>query len=157
MFVACVAVTPLWFVLRIWRLARTTDWIWTSEDSRNMYVDATKTLITASGIAVALLASSVSSGKTVNSIVSVSAKVAVVCLIVCVVLSFVVNLALIRLHEEAKGRNIDKLRTAGTLTTPITEGKLNVGELLFILVPSGIALSCFLVGFVFLGRIVFHI
>jgi predicted permease len=152
-----VAVTPFWFVRRVWRLARAKGWSWTNTDSRNMYVDATKTLITSSGIAVALLASSVSSGRTANNVVAFSAKVAVVCLIACVGLSLVAILALVRGHEEATGRNVDEQRRSGTFTGNVTEGKLTTGELLFILVPSGIGLSSFLLGLMFLGRIVFHI
>jgi hypothetical protein len=69
-----------------------------------------------------------------------------------------VILALLRGHERAKSRNIETLRVAEKLTgQQVNEGQLNKGELLFILVPSGFALSCFLVGFVFLGRIVFHL
>ena len=121
-----------------------------------MYVDGAKTIITASGIAVALLASSsVSSVRTTNNLVAFSAKVAVVCLISCVCLSLVVILALLRGHERAKSRNVEEQRKSGNHAV-ITEGKLNSSELIFILVPSGIALSCFLVGFVFLGRVAFH-
>jgi hypothetical protein len=115
-----------------------------------MYVDAAKTLITASGIAVALLASStVASVRATNNIVAFSAKVAVVCLISCVCLSLVVILALMRGFERAQSRHIESGGRAG-------EGKLNSAELLFILIPAGAALSCFLAGFVFLGRITFH-
>jgi hypothetical protein len=122
-----------------------------------MYVDAFKTLITASGIAVALLASSaVGAARTTNAIVAFSAKVAAVCLISCVCVSLFTIVGLLRGHELAKSRNIEEMRKAGTLSGDITEGKLSTGELLFILVPSAIALSCFLVGFVFLGRIAFH-
>jgi len=115
-----------------------------------MYVDAAKTLITASGIAVALLASStVASERATNNLVAFSAKVAVVCLIACVCFSIVVILALMRGFERAQSRHIESGGHAG-------EGKLNSIELRFILIPAGGALSCFLVGFVFLGRIAFH-
>jgi hypothetical protein len=39
----------------------------------------------------------------------------------------------------------------------ITEGRLSDPELLFILVATGLALSCFLVGFGFLSRVAYHI
>jgi len=120
-----------------------------------MYVDGAKTLITASGIAVALLASSAVSAKTANHLVAFSAKVAVVCLISCVCLSLIVILALLRGFERAENRYIDEQRKAGK-QIEAGEGKLNTTELLFILVPTSLALSCFLVGFVFLGRIAFH-
>lgn len=46
------------FVGSFWRVARTKGWTYITPDTRNMYVDGAKTLITAAGIAVALLASS---------------------------------------------------------------------------------------------------
>jgi hypothetical protein len=145
-----MAVVPMLFVWTVWHEAKTRGWDWTSDQSRNMYVDAAKTLITASGIAVALLASStVASVRATNNIVAFSAKVAVVCLISCVCLSLIVILALMRGFERAQSRHIEAGGRAG-------EGKLNSAELLFIVIPGGAALSCFLVGFVFLGRITFH-
>ncbi len=144
------------FVWHYWHKAQTRGWDWISKDSRNMYVDGAKTLITASGIAVALLASSaVVWARTTNSLVAFSAKVAVVCLISCVCLSLIVILALLRGFEQAQSRYIEEQLKAGN-EPKAGQGKLNTCELLFILVPTGVALSCFLVGFVFLGRIAFH-
>jgi len=115
-----------------------------------MYVDAAKTLITASGVAVALLASStVASARATSGLVAFSAKVAVVCLISCVCLSLIVILALIRGFERAQSRHIEGGGRAG-------QGRLNSTELRFILIPSAFALSGFLVGFLFLGRIAYH-
>src|ERR1700728_4891992 len=95
-FVFVVSLTPILFVWHYWHEARTKDWGWTSTDSRTMYVDGAKTLITASGIAVALLASSaVSSVRNANSLVALSARIASVCLISCVCLSLIVILALL--------------------------------------------------------------
>jgi hypothetical protein len=58
-------------------------------------------------------------------------------------------LALTRGHERAQSRNIEAGRGVG-------EGQLLDSELLFILIPGGIALASFLVGLLFLGRITFH-
>jgi len=155
-FISAVSLAPVIFVWHYWHEARTKDWGWTSIDSRTMYVDGAKTLITASGIAVALLASSsVSSVKNTNGVVAFSAKVAAVCLISCVCLSLVVILALLRGFERAQSRNIEKQRKEGRQPTS-GEGRLNSTELLFILIPAGFGLSCFLVGFAFLARIAFH-
>src|SRR5467141_802012 len=155
-FVSVLAGVPMLFVWHYWHEARSRGWDWISDDSRNMYVDGAKTLITASGIAVALLASSsVASAGVANPLVAFSARVAVVCLISCVCLSLVVILALLRGFERSQSRYIDEQRKAGKEPTG-GQGKLNVSELLLILVPTGLALSCFLVGFVFLGRIAFH-
>ena len=119
-----------------------------------MYVDGAKTLITASGIAVALLTFS-ASGRTVP-LVTLSAKVAVVCLIACVCFSLIVILALLRGYQQAEARHMDEERNAGSGATG-GQGELTDGELLLILVPTWFALSCFLVGFTFLGRIAFHV
>ena len=155
-FVIGLSLAPMVFLWHYWHEGRTKDWAWTSQDSRTMYVDGAKTLITASGIAVALLASSsVSSARSTSSLVAFSAKVAVVCLISCVCLSLIVILALLRGFERAQSRHIEEQRNAGDVPKA-GQGKLNSAELLFILVPAGLGLSCFLVGFVFLGRIAFH-
>ena len=155
-FVFVLAGAPVLFVWHYWHEARSRGWDWISDDSRDMYVDGAKTIITASGVAVALLASSaVSSAKTASELVAFSAKVAVVCLISCVCLSLIVILALLRGSERAENRYIDEQRKAGR-QIETGEGKLNTAELLFILVPTSLVLSCFLVGFVFLGRIAFH-
>jgi len=121
-----------------------------------MYVDGARTLIMASGIAVALLASSaVGSARSASCLVAFSAKAAVIFLITSVCFSLALILALLRNFERAQSRNIEEQRRTGKLVTP-GEGKLSDGELLCILMPAALALSCFLVGFAFLGRIAFH-
>src|SRR5712691_6329497 len=113
-FVFVLAAAPLPFVWHYWHEAHARDWNWISEGSRNMYVDGAKTMITASGIAVALLASStVASARTTSGLVAFSAKLAVVCLICCVCLSLIVILALLRGFERAESRHIDEQRKAG--------------------------------------------
>jgi len=121
-----------------------------------MYFDAAKTLVAASGIAVALLAFSASTKTVVNPLVALSAKVAVVCLISCVCWSLIVILALLRGFQHSEARHMDEERDAGRAAIG-GQGKLNESELLSILFPTCIALSCFLVGFAFLGRIAFHV
>jgi hypothetical protein len=155
-FAFLLSLTPVLFVWHYWHEARTKDWGWTSTDSRTMYVDGAKTLISASGIAVALLASSsISSARNTSDLVAFSAKVAAVCLISCVCLSLIVILALLRGFERAQSRHIEEQRKSGN-QPKVGQGRLNSIELLFILVPAGFGLSCFLVGFLFLGRIAFH-
>lgn len=155
-FVLVLAAIPMLFVLHYWHEARTKGWNWINQDTRNMYVDGVKTMITASGIAVALLASSaVASARTANNLVALSAKVAVVCLVLCVCFSLVLILALLRGFERAHSRYREEQQKADS-EPEVVEGQLNTGELLFILMPAGVALYCFLVGFVFLARIAFH-
>jgi hypothetical protein len=156
-FLFIVGASPWVLIRHFWNKAKEHGWAWTSVDSRTMYVDAFKTMITASGIAVALLASSgvVSQSKAIP-VVAVSAKLGAICLILCVCFSLGSIIALVRGHELAKSRYIEEQRAKGNHDS-ITEGKLNTTELLFILAPSGVSLSCFFVGFVFLGRIIFHL
>jgi hypothetical protein len=155
-FVAALVVVPFLFVWHIWHEARTRGWSWTNSESRNMYVDGAKTLVTASGIAVALLASSsVASARAASGVVALSAKAAAVFLISCVCFSILLIVALLRCYERAWSRRGDELRAAGQRTSE-KEGKLNAFELLLILVLSYAALASFLVGFAFLGRIAFH-
>lgn len=92
-----LVVVPMVFVWSIWYEARVRQWNWISEHSRTMYVDGLKTMITAAGIAVALLASStVSTVRTGNSLIAFSAKVAAICFISCVCVSIVAIVSLLR-------------------------------------------------------------
>jgi len=59
-------------------------------------------------------------------------------------------IALTRGHERARSRNLDAGRGG-------EEGQLTDSELRLILIPAWIALSSFLVGALFPGRIAFHI
>lgn len=157
LFLVVLVVAPFPFIQSYWREAHERGWSWIDEDSRTMYVDAAKTLITASGIAVALVASSaVSFERATNEIVKFSTKTAVVCLIAAVCLSVLLILLLLRFSEIAASRYLDDERKAGRQVT-VQQGKLNDSELLLILTSAWAALSFFLVGFAFLGRIVFHI
>jgi len=96
---------------------------------------------------VALVASA--SAHTLDSIAKSSMRTGVVCLITCISASLVTILALTRGHERARSRNVDAGKSS-------EEGQLTDFELLFILIPAGIALASFLVGILFLGRITFH-
>lgn len=148
--VAVVVVVPAIFIWTFWRDARQRQWNYTTDASRAMYVDVAKTLITASGIAVALVASSSAPLRVVDGVVRTSARVGVISLVLCLCTSLITILALTRGHERARSRNIESGRGG-------EEGQLTNGELLFILIPGWIALSSFLMGALFLGRIAFHI
>ena len=110
-FVALLVLVPLAFVCVVLRESRMRGWSWINADSRSMYVDGAKTLVTASGIAVALLASSsVASARTASALVGFSAKVAAVSLISCVCVSMLLIVALLRGYERAWSRRGDDLR-----------------------------------------------
>jgi hypothetical protein len=147
LFVLIAVLAPAKFVLSFWLHAKQLGWNYTTEDSRGMYTDVTKTLITASGIAVALMASI--STRAADSIAKSSSRVGVVSLILCICASLATMLALTRGHEKARSRNIEAKQSPD-------EGQLTDGELLAILVFGGTALASFLVGMLFLGRVTFH-
>jgi uncharacterized membrane protein YfcA len=145
-FLRIVAVlAPFWFVYSFWDAHKQKKWSWINSDSRKMYTDAVNTLIT--GIAVAVVVSRLDSR---NPAVITTSKEAVVCLIVCVVFSMIVILALSRGFEIAQSRNIEEGEKG-------TQGRLTSKELLFILIPTFIALVGFLDGFLSLGRIAFQL
>jgi hypothetical protein len=148
LLVAAAVVGTAVFMWSFWHEAKAKDWNWITESSRAMYVDVSKTVITASGIAVALVASDLS--RTLDPVAKQSARVAVICLITSIVAGLATILALTRGHERARSRNIE------TRNNP-EEGQLTDLALLFILIPGGVGLCAFLVGFLFLGRVTFHI
>jgi hypothetical protein len=149
-FVALVVVGPAVFFWSFWRDAQVRGWRWTTDASRTMYVDVAKTLITASGIAVAVVASSSAPLRTVDAIVRISARIGVISLVLCICASLVAMLSLTRGHERARNRNLDAGKSGN-------EGELTDAELFTTLFSSWLALSSFLVGALFLGRIAFHI
>jgi len=73
LLVVLAVAIPGIFMWTFWRDAKGRGWNWTTEASRTMYVDVAKTLITASGIAVALVASSSAPPRAVDAIVRTSA------------------------------------------------------------------------------------
>jgi hypothetical protein len=154
----------LWFLGHVlYRATRNVEeavqWRWSSEDSRDMWIDAAKTMISASGIAAALLASlTLAPHQTdkLSPIVASSVKTATVSLVVCVCVSMFLILALARGHEAAKSRQKEKKRPEGC-AEKITEGPLSNFALCITLLASFIALSSFFVGFLFLARLVWHI
>lgn len=140
---------PAIFMRSIWNDAKGLGWNWISDTSRAMYVDVAKTLITASGIAVALLASSSSSARAADSAAKISAQAGVISLIACICFSLVTMLALTRGYEQAKSRHWESGGTG-------EQGQLTNNELLWIVLPGYFALASFIVGLLFLGRVTFH-
>jgi hypothetical protein len=147
LFVLIAVICPAIFMWTFWRDAKGRQWNYTTDTSREMYVDVAKTLITASGIGVALLASA--SARALDSVAKFSTRVGVVCLIICICASLATMLALTRGHERAQSRNMEAGRGS-------EEGQLLDFELLLILIPGFFALASFLVGLLFLGRVTFH-
>lgn len=147
-FVEVLAILmPFLFVVSFWRKHVHKGWNWITEDGRKMYTDAANTLIMSSGIAVAVVVSRLDSK---DSTILYTTKEAVACLIFCIVFSVMTILALARGFEMAQSRHME----AGN---PRGQGQLKPIELLFILVPTFFALTGFLEGFLFLGRIAFQL
>jgi hypothetical protein len=65
-FVSCAALAPLWLIWDFGHRARTQGYGWTLEANRDMYANEVKTTLTASGTAVALVASNYSAGRASN-------------------------------------------------------------------------------------------
>jgi hypothetical protein len=150
LFVVVAVVVPAIFMRTFWRDAKRRQWNYTTDKIRTMFVDVAKTLITASGIAVALVASSAAHLGAVDRIVRDSARAGVISLIICLCASLITILALTSGHLWAQNRSIDSGQGG-------EEGQLTKVELLFILLSAWVALSSFLAGALFLGRIAFHI
>jgi hypothetical protein len=131
-------------------------WRWSTEDSRDMWIGAANTMITAAGIAAALVAAlSLGLERVPSPLVVFSAKVAVVSLVICVGVSLALVLTLARGHETAKARNIEQRRLDG-LSGETTEGLLSPFAFGLVIVLAFFALSGFYIGFLFLARLIVH-
>lgn len=151
------------FLVGIWVKATSTagdrpgGWRYTNVDSRTMYVDLAKSMITAAGIAVVLLASlSLDAQNEPLPVMRFSAKGAAVSLVFCICTSLALMICLTRFHEEARSRDIDRRRLEGEKGPFANEGPLNDHELRVILYLAGSSLSGFFLGFWFLLRIIWH-
>src|SRR5512135_1500473 len=104
-------------------------------------------LITSSGIAVAVVVSRLDSK---DPTILHTTKKAVSCLIFCIVFSVITILALARGFEMAQSRHT----VAGN---PPGQGQLKPTELFFVLLSTFFALTGFIEGFLFLGKIAFQL
>jgi hypothetical protein len=121
-----------------------------------MWIGAANTMITAAGIAAALVAAlSLGLEKTPTPLVVLSAKVAVVSLVICVGVSLALVLTLARGHETAKSRYLEQRRGEGH-RGEITEGLLSGLAFWLIIVLAFFALSAFYIGFLYLARLIVH-
>lgn len=135
-------VLPLIGFYSFWRDAYKNEWDWISDESVKMYVDAAKTFLTASGIAVAITVSALSYKISAAPWI---AQRAVSGLVACVVLAPCTVLVLYRLYERARSRARDN-----------TEGRLTRAELAILLVMAYFTVEGFVLGFLYLARIPFN-
>jgi|ERR1700730_14890489 len=134
---------PLAGFYSFWRDARKEKWDWISEESVKMYVDAAKTFLTASGIAVAIAVAAL--GQKLSPPPWIIQR-AVGGLVACVILAPCTVLVLYRLFERARSRERDN-----------TEGRLTRLELAILLVMAYLTVEGFVLGFLYLGRIPFNL
>jgi len=113
------------------------------EESVKMYVDAAKTFLTASGIAVAITVAAL--GQKLSPPQWIVQR-AVGGLVACVILAPCTVLVLYRLFERARSREGDN-----------TQGRLTRLELAILLVMAYFTVEGFVVGFLYLGRIPFNL
>lgn len=149
---AAALFVPFVFVANVWFDHRKRKWSWLTQHDLAMYIDLAKTLITASGIAVAVVASTL--GKQQGNALR-SAKFAVEFLLTSVVASIVVIAALSRIYTRARSRLAGERKPEDNLAT--NQGKLSDSELLWLLGLAYVGFAGFLAGMLSLGRIVFQL
>jgi len=139
-----IAITvPLVGFYSFWRDARKGQWDWISDESVKMYVDAAKTFLTASGIAVAIVVAAL--GQKLSPPPWIVQR-AVGGLVACVIFAPCTVLVLYRLFERARSRANDN-----------KQGRLTRLELAILLVMAYLTVEGFLIGFLYLGRIPFNL
>lgn len=149
---AATFLVPFVFVANVWCDHRRRKWSWLTQDDLTRNIDLAKTLITASGIAVAVVASTLEKqqGNALRA-----AKFAVEFLLTSVVASIVVIAALSRIYTRARSQLAQDRKPEDNLAA--NQGKLSDSELLWLLGLAYVGFAGFLAGMFFLGRIVFQL
>jgi hypothetical protein len=124
-------------IIPFYLLANTKGLRYVSPDSRQMYADLAKTLVTSAGIASSIIVGTYSRGALPAWMIGR----ALVSFVICIVCSTIFMLALSRLFEVARSR------------AQSTEGQLENWELVILLVFGGVSFCSFLLGFLYVGRI----
>lgn len=114
---------------------------WVREGDEKPYVELAKTTITSSGIGIAILVFALRSD---NALPREWVRYATSSFVVCIVSSLVFALVEVVANQNALA-NVDRGE----------QGELTTWEMALMYVSGGLALESFLVGFLFLGRIVF--
>jgi hypothetical protein len=135
---------PTWF---IWK-------IWIRQDTRAMYVDAAKTIVSACAVAASLVSLVVSARGSNQPGLIIAVRCAVVSLVIGLVASMITIFALSRSYDRAVSRWYEDPARKGSTTE---QGKLSRAELLWVLIPAWLGIVGFLEGFIFVVRIAFVI
>jgi hypothetical protein len=122
------------FLFFILFLAQRKNWRCIDADSRQMYIDLGKSLITSAGIASAIIVGTYAKGVAPEWM----AGRALIWLVACIIFATFYAVALSRFYEMAHSRGDDLLKN---------------WELRVILILSLFALGSFLTGFLYIGRI----
>ncbi len=120
------------------------NWRWVDRQSLSVYTDAAKTLITSSGIAVAIVVAGLRGDFKPPTWML---KTAIVLLITCILSAVAFMVVLARAWEAA----------SSSPEGDGSQGKLSWPILIVILIFADVALTSFLLGFIYLGRTVFWI
>jgi len=136
---ACVVVVmPQIFVGSFCWLAKKRRWLYIGIDSRQMYVDLAKSLLTSAGIASSIMVGTYSHSQMPAWMVGHG----LMFLVACIVSSVWFMTAISRFYETATSREPGK-----------QPAPLMWWELLVVLILADMALSLFLIGFLYIGRI----
>ena len=131
--------------------ARKNDWRWVGKDSRDTYVRIADTMITSSGIAVTLLMTLGRSGTPRWML-----HRATLALVVSIVFTVFFILIFVRNAEVAMARHSDECARKGTGNGGGI-GPLTNKQLLWTLLTAWVAVTSFLWGFLYLGRLALRI
>jgi hypothetical protein len=124
---------PAVYVFLVGKTAHTSQGVKADEATRSRYFEAVKTLVTAAGVAIAILAAGLrQSSSSPTGIL----RYAALSLVFCVVLSACTMLEMSRVYERASGAS------------------LKLEQLWSVLVLGYLALVTFLLGFLFLARFI---
>ncbi len=135
--VSVFAIVTYWFCYD-WKHGH--RWI-VLKDERSPYVEVARATVTASGIALAILAT----GPRSESVSGHEFKVAIVALVISVLFSVLFMLIQVRFYELALASD-----------TEDGQGKISTLGLALIFVSGGIALAGFVVGFAYLAVVAFQ-
>jgi hypothetical protein len=147
---------PAWFVWRTWNDTHSNDWFWTRKETREMYVDALKTIASACGVGASLISLVVSARRNEQPFrFLIVVRCAVVLLVVGLVAAIVCIVALTRAYDRATSRWLADPNRKGTHEPE--QGKLTHAEFYWILFSGGLSTFGFLEGFICVALIAFVI
>lgn len=144
-----VVILPLLGFYSFWRDAQKQQWLALNPETLKMYVDAVKTILTASGLAVAAIVASL--GGRLSTPIWIVER-AVTCLVMCIVCAPLTVFVLYRCYDRARSRHHEV-----EPRDPYQQGALTSLEYLLLLLMAYATVEGFILGFLYLARIPFWI